>query len=288
MFALTLAALTVAEVAGQGIAARVAAHDSATGLCRFVGYPGEASKDVFTLNPQFWLKGVDFSCVSPWNSGGGRLRAGTAISKRHIVFANHFPLWKGVRIVFVGEDGGVCPCYVEGTRRIADTDIMIASLNAELTPNIRPAMILPPDYERHIGDGKGLPVVLFGQNETAALSELVAVPSNRLINIAGKTVTPLRPSKPFWTQWYVRTTLPTNAPYAAFGECVKSGDSGNPAFLLINDNPVLLCCISGSCGGCSGPPLHLYRSEIQKAMDELCPGYKLADFDFSSIRKYEK
>ena len=57
-------------------------------------------------------------------------------------------------------------------------------------------------------------------------------------------------------------------------------DSGNPAFLLVGNEPILLYCLySGGVG--HGPAIHLYAKEVQKAMDELCPSYKLESFDFS-------
>ena len=173
-----LSVATLIESATNSIARRIARSDPALGLCRFVGYPDGASSDRFDLNPDFWLKGVDFSCVSPWNSGGGSVRAGTAISKRHVVFAKHFPLWNGVRIVFVGEDGGVCPSQIEAVKTVGKTDIMIGSLKYELTPNIKPAKILPMDFDRHIGRGVDMPVVTFTQNENAIPTQLGIMPTN--------------------------------------------------------------------------------------------------------------
>ena len=60
------------------------------------------------------------------------------------------------------------------------------------------------------------------------------------------------------------------------------GDSGNPAFLIVDNQPILLYCLFRGGYG-SGPALHLYRREIQAAMDELCPGYTLETFDFASV-----
>lgn len=209
----------------------------------------------------FWLKDVDFSCVSPWNDGAGALRAGTLISKRHIVFAKHFALWKGVRILFTDNVVGVCPCYVGASKAIPGTDIQVAALNAEVTPNIRPAKILPEDYAKWIGNGKGLPIVTFNQWEQVFLSECRGITSNGGANVAS-----------------------TNENWKALGGKIVVGDSGNPAFLLIGSEPILLyCLLSGGVG--IGPAIHRYRREIQKAMDELCPGYKLQVFDFKTVAR---
>ena len=163
------------------------------------------------------------------------------------------------RRLFVGEDGGVCPCSVEKTKTVGKTDIMVASLNAELTPNIKPAKILPEDYEKYIGDGKGLPIVTFNQREQAFLSECRGITSNGVSNAAA-----------------------TNAQWKALGGKIVVGDSGNPAFLLVGNEPILLYCLhTGGVG--HGPSVFRYRKEIQKAMDELCPGYKLEEFDFDAL-----
>lgn len=268
MAMLAAAVMPVLQMANDAVDRRLSGADPKRALCRFVDYPPSRGKlgfprclfeNPFPMNPDFWLKGVDFSCVSPWNDSFGRVRAGTAISRRHIVFANHFPLTKDVRISFVGEDGEVCPCSVDAVKQIGKTDIAIGLLNAELTPNIKPAKLLPPDFARDIGDGVGLPVVTFNQQEKVFLTELTRLDG------------------------YVHSAVSTNAVRAAFRERIIVGDSGDPVFLLLGDEPVLLCCLqSGGCG--AGPALHQYCPQIQKAMDDLAPGYRLEFADLKAIK----
>ena len=79
----------------------------------------------------------------------------------------------------------------------------------------------------------------------------------------------------------VSNVASTNANWKALGGKIVAGDSGNPAFLLIGNEPVLLyCLLSGGVG--HGPALHRYRREIQAAMGALCPGYRLESFDLSA------
>lgn len=268
------AALPVFEFATNSVAERIAGADPAVSLSRFVDYPPSKGKlgfprclweKPFPANEKFWLKDVDFSCVSPWNDSCGALRAGTAISKRHVVFAKHFSLWKGVRIVFVGTDGEICPVRVNGTKAIDGTDIMVGSLDYELTPNIRPAKILPEDYELYIGNGKGLPVVTFNQNEKAFLADLTALPTNGVGGCFGTC------------------DIVKGRSSSGLSGLIVGGDSGNPAFLLMGNEAVLLYCLKIGGGG-GGPLLHIFRKEIQKAMDELCPGYRLEEFDFKALK----
>lgn len=258
------AATAVQPFAVEAVNRRIASADASVALSRFVGYPAGAKGDKFAPNPKFWAKGVDFSCASPWNSGGGTLRAGTLISKRNIIFAKHFPLWPNVRIVFVDNEGGICPCHIDKTVAVPNTDIMIGLLNAEVTPNITPAKILPDDAEKYIGDGDGLPLVTFNQREKLLLAEMNPLSTNvfAVARHSGRGS--------------------TNETWNAFRERIIVGDSGNPAFMLVGDQPILLyCLLSGGFG--AGPSIRYYRRKIQQAMDDLCPGYKLEAFDFSTV-----
>lgn len=264
------AALPVVDFATNSIAKRVSGADPAICLSRFLDYPPSKGKlgfprclfeKPFPPNPKFWLKGVDFSCASPWNDSCGTQRAGTLISRRHVIFASHFPLWKGVRILFVDGNGEVCPCRIVATKDFAKCDIMIGLLDYEVTPNIRPAKILPEDYAKYIGDGWGLPIVSFNRKEQAYLLQMREITRNTISNAAS-----------------------SNAQWRALGGMIDVGDSGNPTFLLVGDEPVLLYCLQyGGLG--RGPSVFHFRKDVQKAMDELCPGYSLEAFDFGKVCK---
>ena len=261
-----IAATSILQMATEFIDERLSKANPTNSLGRFVGYPIGAQKDRFSFNPKFWAKGVDFSCVSPWNDTSGKLKAGTAISRRHIVFASHFSLQEGDRMTFIGEDGEVCPVGIKETKAIRKTDISIGLLDYELTPNIKPAKILPADYPRHIGTGKGLPVVTFNQDQQAFITELDALSTN--INSQ--------------CSYLGNSHAPNDGRWSLFRKKIVVGDSGNPAFLLIGNEPILLYCLKfGGCG--AGPLIHDFRKDIQAAMDELCPGYKLECFDFSKV-----
>jgi len=239
--------------------------DEPTGrLERFVNYQTNGVQGVFTQNPQWYLNGIDFTCVSPWNSAAGRHRAGTAISRRHIIFAKHYPLAVGARITFVGSTGAVSHYTVTGTRALESCDIMIGVLDAELTPDIQPAKVLPAGFEKWITDGKVWPLVTFNQNEQAYLSEM----SSKWNRQSGMTV--------------LMNKLARSYSSRRFGGTIIVGDSGDPAFLMYGEHPILLyCLLSGGLG--YGPYIHQHRAEIQKAMNELAPGYLLEDFDFSKM-----
>ena len=271
-FSILLASVQLCTLAKDAICARLNTICLTNSFSRFLDYPqntGTANSprqflnNPFPKNQNFWLRGIDFSCASPWNDRYGNFRAGTAISKRHIVFSKHFPLSPGTRIIFIGEDGGICPSYIEKTRPIDQCDIMIASLTADLTPNITPAKILPHNFDKYIGDGEGLPVVTFNKYEQAALSDLYPISTNK-------------PSAHMMGQ------VPHDKRWLSGRLPLEAGDSGNPAFLLIGNQPILLYCVMWSGYG-GGPSILYFREEIQKAMDELCPGHQLKSVDLAHL-----
>lgn len=209
--------LPVFDFATNSIAERIAGADPAVCLSRFADYPPSKGKlgfprclweKPFSVNEKFWLKDVDFSCASPWNDSCGAARAGTLISKRHVIFAKHFPLWKGCRLLFVDQQGDVCPTTVEATMTLEKCDIAIGLLDYEVTPNIHPAKVLPEDYQDYIGDGKGLPIVTFNQSENVFLTECRGITSN-----------------------YIAKVNSTKASWKALGGNIVKGDSGNIFYL---------------------------------------------------------
>lgn len=274
LFCSQISTITILE---NSVDRRLAGSDAWQSLYRFLDYPSNAKKDTFVINPVFWAKDVDLSCASPWNSLAGALRAGALISKRHFVCAKHFPFRKGARILFVDSVGNVCPCEVESVKALEGIDIMVGLLNAEVTPDIRPTKILPPDYAKYIGDGKGLPVATFNHHEQLVVSNLLQIPTNRFMRLGSRQELSIVP-------YLIRTSIVENGIRSDFCKILECGDSGNPAFLFFGNEPILLFCNTCNNAG-GGPPLHLFRREIQWAMDDLCPGYKLEEFDFEASGK---
>lgn len=263
IIAIASVSVLVTNLVTQSVDSRLQGADPASGLSRFSNYAVNAALGRYKLNPKFWVRDVDFSAVSPWNSDRGRLKAGTLISKRHVIFAKHFPIAEGSRIVFVGEDGEVCPCRIVKTQIVPNSDIMIGALDYEVTPNIHPVKVFPADYEKYIGDGVGLPTVAFTQNEKAVVTEVRQIYTNETIKAFG-------------------TRQPEDSLRKRFNEKIIVGDSGDPVFMIVGNEPVLLYCLSGGGGGV-GPSIHRRIAEVQRVMDELCSGYKLEEFDFSKI-----
>ena len=75
-----------------------------------------------------------------------------------------------------------------------------------------------------------------------------------------------------------------NAKYIGFGNGIFSGDSGNPFFILINNEPVLLGVLSNSGG--SGSFVSSFITEINNTMSSLGGSYILSFIDLNSFSTY--
>jgi hypothetical protein len=74
--------------------------------------------------------------------------------------------------------------------------------------------------------------------------------------------------------------LPGNPPRSLFGENLIGGDSGNPAFLLVDGEAVLILTHHFSTGG---PFYTAHFDAVNAAMAQLGGGYQLTEFDLCSV-----
>lgn len=204
-----------------------------------------------------WAKDIDLTCASPWNSEGGNLLAGTLISPRHIVFANHYQLSVGTTIRFVAMNGTVVNRTMTAKQAV-DDDIMVGLLDSDVPAGISFAKVLPDDAETKLRAGS--PVLAFDQEEKALVIDFSWVANGVL--------------------WGDRPV--TNQTRATYAESLISGDSGNPGFVIINGEAVLVTTWTYGGPG-AGPAMHGHISGINAAMTALGGGYQLTTIDLSGF-----
>tara|TARA_R110002050_G_scaffold146648_1_gene272093 strand:- start:1155 stop:2891 length:1737 start_codon:yes stop_codon:yes gene_type:complete len=165
---------------------------------------------------------VDLTCISPWNSAGGGTRAGALITKRHIIFAAHYPLVVGSTIRFIGMDNTVYTRTVVATRTHPlyspyYPDLTVAVLDSDLPEAITPCKVFPDTLETYLPNVRyGIPSLGLDQEEKGLVTDLI-----RLDN-------------------YAAFGVPSDAKRLEFYESKIGGDSGNPSFLIVNGELVLL------------------------------------------------
>lgn len=265
---------TLLSVCARSIDDRLAGPFSEERKMRFLDYYVNGSNLSFVANGQFWARNVDLSCASMWNDAehdmwGGACqkwhKAGTAISRRHIICAYHYGMPIGTCIYFQGGTSGLVCRQIAGNRSIGN-DILISVLDEELPEDIIPAKLLPSDYYEYIRTGKGLPVATLNQEEKLVVADLSGLSSYE--------------SRTHLTS----ATMPSDFLRQSYYESVISGDSGNPRFLAVGEEVVLLqtMWMGGAGAGCF---VSHFMREIQQAMDVLAPGYSLTILDTSGFMK---
>lgn len=246
---LTLSGASVVEVIEGGVAgsARKALSDPMDDAL-IVANPATqqqvyTTQDPYVRNTSFFLQGTHaeaLTCASPWNSTGGTRRAGTAITPRHAVCANHYPVPVGATIRFVASDNTVITRTVVQAARIfcngAGTDAWMILLDSDLPASITPCKIFPDGYETYLPAGAttaaafALPLLAMDFSENGIALDLITekVQSN------------------IPTMTYGAPTIPHRL---AFYDSIISGDSGNPIFGVIGSELWLLSTFFGAGSG---------------------------------------
>jgi len=249
---LTLSGASVVEVIEGGVAgsARKALSDPMDNAL-VVANPATQQKvyttqDPYVRNTSFFLQGTHaeaLTCASPWNSRQAGNRAGTAITARHAVLANHYPLYAGDTLRFIASDNTVITRTVVQAARIFysgngnGTDAWMVLLDSDLPASITPCKLFPDGYETYLPAGASsvaaysLPLLAMDFSENGIALDL----------IRGPVVADLSPS--------MRFGAPTIPHRLAFYDPIISGDSGNPIFAVIGSELWLLSTFFGAGSG---------------------------------------
>lgn len=235
----------------------------------------------YVRNPACWAADIDLTCCSPWNGTSGRLRAGTLISPRHVLLAAHYDeLAIGAAMRFVDMQNQVVertlvakirhPSYVPWY-----PDLTVGLLDADVPADrISFAKVLPDNYRDWLADGTRLPALALDQEEKALIRDLWRL--SAVEEIEGVTGA------------YTMFDTPFDAARTDYYEDLIGGDSGNPAFIIIGGQPVLLTVWTFGGPG-AGTSLVDFKQDINAIMSQLeaahnsVDGYQLEEIDLSNF-----
>ena len=142
------------------------------------------------------------------------------------------------------------------------SDLTIGILDSDVPTNIISyAKVLPDNYADYIKTGKGLPCIRFDQEEKALVGDVEEIAS------AKEPLSPIR---------------------SLFYEKLIGGDSGNPMFIIINNQPVILTVWTMGGGG-DGTSITKFKNDINGRMRSLdyrarnADTYQLQEIDLSGF-----
>ena len=222
------------------------------------GWPSYGTGGTWTRNTNCWIGNINLTCASPYNSQENQVeKGGTAITRQHIAFAEHYQITNGASVLFVDGTNGLHWRTMTASRRIGLTDAMIGLLDSPLPESITPASLMQPsDNGRFLG----------AQNMSGGIGvrtvHLKAVESNDPHTFAKWAC---------YSYAYIdgangivgSASAATGRADAnsVFSAGVIVGDSGQPTFILIGTNTVLYSTFHSSLGG----PNYAYLSSYIEA-----------------------
>jgi hypothetical protein len=220
----------------------------------------------YVRNPNVWCADIDLTCISPWNSEGGVTRAGTLVTPRHVINAKHYTYNVGATVRFVAMDGTVYNRTVTGKANHASKDLTIYTLDSDLPVAITHCKLMSPNWSSYLVNNlQNRPPALGLDQEEKAL------------------IIDWRGDGSFLT--------PIDAARIIFDEEKINGDSGNPAFLIVNDELVLITVWRGGGAG-SGDPVASYISDLNSLIVSadtqagVSTGYTVTAADFSAFPNF--
>jgi len=252
---------------------RIAGKNPATALPIFLNYIANGNNGIFIRNPDCWAADIDLTCCSPWNSNARNRKAGTLISPRQVLFVvhSHYTPPVGTTMYFVGKTNEIITRTLVATVRHPDCppppdgrypDIAIGLLDSDVPTNIISfAKVLPDDYAMILGTGQRLPCLRLDQEEKALIGDVGTIASS------GRNTTATMPIWPDRMQFY---------------EDVITGDSGNPMFIILDGQPVLLTLWTMGVEG-SGTSTTMFKEDINALMRQLDDAYQLTPIDLSQF-----
>jgi hypothetical protein len=270
----------------------------------------------YKRNPNVWTskgdKPLDFTGVSAGKEDKISPNAytfqqgGTLITPRDMVLAVHYGMPVGARVVFVNKENKSYVRKIVATKNVPNTDIMIARLDSELPDDIAYYPVIDmqdfikktyqtdnanPEFPLISFTQDGYPLVQAFQSFTNDYmnNRTYLASADRKSVDTGDGITEL---KYFNHISYAQAGGMGSLAYKnvrftparmLFDGLIRLGDSGQPNFVVLNNQPVFMAVHTQDS---SGAMLGGYIDGINTALTELGGGYQVTVFDPSCFDSY--
>ena len=208
----------------------------------------------YIRNPNRILPQANLTGVSPWNSDLGNRKAGNAITPRHLHFATHYAIALNATVRFVTLDDEVIERTLVSRQNVAG-DLSIGTLDSDLPESILPSKVLPENWTEYFTESSAQYMALFVTDQEEKL--LLKRPDQGSITVRD----------------------PVLSAYLSFNETLVGGDSGSPAFLIVDNQPVAYTQMHTAT---TGTPLHQNLAAIEAIVSQT--GHQLQYLD---LTRYE-
>ena len=184
----------------------------------------------WTRNTQCWARAYNWSGTAAGIMGLGGVGGGSLISRRHVLLADHVPYpARPFEIFFVNRPGKTFTYKVTKIDSVPGTDIAIGTLDQDADPSLVIYRVLPNDWARYVqgftlGTAMGLEVVTL-RLPVLYLNQEKMVSTGDIVRLVSGTA---------------QVEPPAFAPAQAYYQVQRGGDSGNPIFVQVGDELVLL------------------------------------------------
>lgn len=222
---------------------------------------------VYVRNTSCIANLTGITALSNWNSDEANRKAGTLVSPRHIVFANHFAMGNGTTLRFVDASNNVTTRTItaqQAVSGITSGDICVGLLDSDVPSGIAHLKVLSSSVLSSKMPGSNLirfGIFQFNQQHQAIVTDALFNDSIAVVS----------------------TFTPTNSNRLQFNIPIVNGDSGGAWCAVINGELILVCTALATNTG-EGDAYSI--SAINSVMTSLGGGYQLTQYDLTSFPSY--